>query len=458
MSEKEKLRMTEQGKPSTTEQAKPVMEEPEIPANWLRNFLPMFIGQVVSLLGSSLVQFALVWYVTRQTGSATVLAATTTAALLPQILLGPFVGALVDRWNRKRVMIFADLAVALATAVLAALFAFNLVQIWHIIAILFIRSLAGIFQGPAKTASISLMVPKESLIRLGGINQAVSGLIDTFSPALGALLMELLPIQGVLAVDIVTAAIAILLMLFFVKVPQPAATIGKEKVTPKTLLTDVKFGFSYIFSWPGLLIIILIASSINLFLAPAGNLMPLMVTEFFQKGAQELAWLQVASGVGAIIGGVLLSVWGGFKRKIYTVLIGILGISLGILGIGLVPQSGYIGAVVFMGFTGIMMALANGALGPLLQTKVPSEMQGRVFTVLSSMSIGLMPIGLFLGAPIAERFGVQAALVVGGIVGVLVVIYGFLEKRLVTLEQQLPGGQLITPVSEPDLHNINPEN
>ncbi|NLE84270.1 MAG: MFS transporter, partial [Chloroflexi bacterium] len=175
-------------------------------------------------------------------------------------------------------------------------------------------------------------------------------------------------------------------------------------------------------------------------------------------GAQELAWLQVASGVGAIIGGVLLSVWGGFKRKIYTVLIGILGISLGILGIGLVPQSGYIGAVVFMGFTGIMMALANGALGPLLQTKVPSEMQGRVFTVLSSMSIGLMPIGLFLGAPIAERFGVQAALVVGGIVGVLVVIYGFLEKRLVTLEQQLPGGQLITPVSEPDLHNINPEN
>lgn len=233
MSENEKLMMTEQGKPSTTEQAKPVMEEPEIPANWLRNFLPMFIGQVVSLLGSSLVQFALVWYVTRQTGSATVLAAATTAALLPQILLGPFVGALVDRWNRKRVMIFADLAVALATAVLAALFAFNLVQIWHIIAILFIRSLAGIFQGPAKTASISLMVPKESLIRLGGINQAVSGLIDTFSPALGALLMELLPIQGVLAVDIVTAAIAILLMLFFVKVPQPAATIGKEKVTPK---------------------------------------------------------------------------------------------------------------------------------------------------------------------------------------------------------------------------------
>lgn len=421
----------------------------DIPTNWLANFMPMFIGQVISLLGSSLVQFALVWYVTKQTGSAAVLATATTAALIPIIFFGPFVGALVDRWNRKQVMIFADLIVALATAALALLFAFDLIQIWHIYLILFIRSFAGIFQGPAKNASVSLMVPKEHLVRLGGINQAVNGLTETFSPALGALLLELLPMQGVLAVDIVTAVIAILLLLFFVKIPQPKAVITKQKVTPKSLLTDVKFGFKYIATWPGLLILILIASSINLFLAPSGNLLPLLVTEYFQGGARELAWLQAALGVGVIIGGVLLGVWGGFKRKVVTVMVGILGISLGMLGISFVPRSTYLVGIVLAAFIGVAVALANGSLGPLLQTKVPPEVQGRVFTVLSSISQGLMPIGLFLSAPIADHFGVPAAYLIGGGFGLVIVIYGFLEKRLMTIDDQLPGGKLIEADNRP---------
>jgi len=123
----------------------PQPAEPTFNKGWLRNYLPMGIGQIVSLLGSALVQFALVWYVTKQTGSATVLATATTAAIVPNILLGPFVGALVDRWNRKLVMIIADLVVALATVVLAVLFATGAIQIWHIIAILLTRSAAGVF-------------------------------------------------------------------------------------------------------------------------------------------------------------------------------------------------------------------------------------------------------------------------------------------------------------------------
>ena len=285
----------------------------EIPSNWLANFLPMFIGQVISLLGSSLVQFALVWYVTKLTGSAAVLATASTVALLPQILIGPFIGALVDRWNRKQVMIIADFIVALATAVLALLFAFSLIQIWHIYVILFVRAMAGIFQGPAKTASVSLMVPKDQLTRLGGINQVVNGLTETFSPALGALLMELLPIQGVLAVDIVTAATAILLLVFLVKVPQPKTAPTTQRVTPRSLLADVKSGFEYIITWPGLLIVMLIASSINLLLAPVGNLMPLLITEYFKGGASELAWMQAAMGIGAILGGALLGHLSGFE-------------------------------------------------------------------------------------------------------------------------------------------------
>jgi DHA3 family macrolide efflux protein-like MFS transporter len=404
----------------------------------------MFIGQIISVLGSSMVQFALVWYLTKQTGSATILATATTVAILPGIILGPFVGALVDRWNRKRVMIWSDLIVALATAVLAVLFALNLTEIWHIMAILFIRSLAGTFQDPAKTASISLMVPKDQLTRLGGINQVVGGLLTTFSPALGALLIELLPIQGVLAVDLLTAAIAILMMIFLVKVPQPKSINISAKVSPKSLFADVKYGFKYMASWRGLLNIVLIACSLNLVLAPAGNLMPLLITNFFKKGAQELAWFEAAMGIGVILGGLLLGIWGGFKRKILNILVGIVGMSASILVIGLVSPNAYFSAVILMAVCGLMNAFTNGSLGPLLQTKVPSEMQGRVFTVLGSLAQALTPVGLFISGPIADRFGVQTAYLVGGVLGLIIAVFGFMTKSLMTFEKQLPGGELIS--------------
>jgi DHA3 family macrolide efflux protein-like MFS transporter len=232
------------------------------------------------------------------------------------------------------------------------------------------------------------------------------------------------------------------MLIFMVKVPQPNTAPSTQRVTPQSLLADVKSGFQYIITWPGLLIVMLIASSINLFMAPVGNLMPLMVTEYFKGGATELAWLQAAIGIGAILGGALLGVWGGFKRKVVTVLIGILGISISILAIGFVSPTGYLSAVLFSGFTGIMLSFANGSFGPLLQTKVPSEKQGRVFTVLSSISLGLMPIGLLLSAPIADRLGVLTVYRIGGAFGMLIAIFGLLNKHVMTLDNQLPGGRL----------------
>ena len=418
--------------------------EPTADKGWLRNYLPMGIGQIVSLVGSALVQFALVWYVTKETGSATVLATATTAALIPNIVLGPFVGALVDRWNRKLVMIFADLIVALATLVLALLFATGAIQIWHIIAILLIRSLAGVFQGPARTAATTLMVPKEHLTRLGGINQAVDGMINIFSPALGALLMELLPMQGVVAVDIVTAALAIGLLTFFVRVPEPKAKPKSDKVTPKSLFADVREAVRYVVTWPGLLMMIIMASLLNMFLAPGNNLLPLHITNFFGKGAQELAWMQVAMGIGGIVGGLLLGIWGGFKRKVWTILTGIIGIGAGMFLFGLVPADHYSWSLIALGIVGLTASLANGAMGPLLQTKVPSEVQGRVFMLLSSVSLGMMPIGLFLSAPIADRFGTQITYILGGGACLIIGLLGLLDKRVTTLDLQGEGGVLLS--------------
>ena len=418
--------------------------EPPLGKGWLRNYLPMGIGQIVSLVGSALVQFALVWYVTKETGSAAVLATATTAAIVPNILLGPFVGALVDRWNRKLVMIIADLVVALATVVLAVLFATGAIQIWHIIAILLTRSAAGVFQGPARTAATTLMVPKEHLSRLGGINQAVDGMINVFSPALGALLLAVLPMQGVLAVDIVTAAIAISMLIFFVKVPQPTTKPKLDKVTPRSLLADVRDAARYIVTWPGLFLLILMASLLNMFLAPGGNLLPLHVTTFFGKGAQELAWMQVAMGAGGIVGGLLLGVWGGFKRRVWTVLMGILGIGAGMLTFGLIPANRFTWSLVSLGMVGLMASFANGSLGPLLQTKVPPEVQGRVFMLLSSLTLAMMPIGLFLSAPIADNFGTQVSYIVGGAACLVIGLLGLLDKRVNTLDLQKEGGALIT--------------
>ena len=186
----------------------------------LRPFLTLWLGQVFSLLGSQLVQFSLIWWLTQQTGSATVLAMASIVGLVPQVVLGPFVGPLVDRWNRKRTMILADAAVALATLGLAFLFWSGQAELWHVYAILFIRALGGTFHGPAITASVSLMVPPEHLTRVQGLNQMLNGGLNIISAPLGALLLQLLPLQGVLMIDLVTAAIAITTVLL-VRVPQP---------------------------------------------------------------------------------------------------------------------------------------------------------------------------------------------------------------------------------------------
>jgi len=413
-------------------------------SGWLRNYLPMAIGQIISLLGSALVQFALVWYETKTTGSAAVLATTTTAALIPNVVLGPFAGALVDRWDRKLVMIIADLIVAMATAILAALFAFGAVQFWHIVLTLLIRSTAGVFQGPARTAATTLMVPKEHLGRIGGVNQAVDGIMNVFSPAMGALMIELMPIQGVLAVDIITAALAIALLIFFVRVPKLETDPETEHVAPKTVLADVRDAVRYVLTWPGLLLMILMASLLNMFLAPAGSLLPLHVTAYFGKGAQELAWLQITSGVGSIVGGLLLGVWGGFKRKVWTVMIGIVGIGAGMLAFGLVPADRYSWSLIVLGTVGLMSSLANGSIGPLFQVKVPPEMQGRVFTLLSSLAVAMMPIGLFFAAPIADRLGMKAVYILGGTACILISVFGMLDKRIITLDLQKEGGALMT--------------
>ena len=414
--------------------------------HWLRRFAPLWGGQAFSLLGSSLVQFALVWYLTVQTGSTAVLATATLVALLPEVLLGPFAGALVDRWDRRRVMIFADGAVALTTLGLVLLFLAGTVQIWHIFTAMFLRALGGAFHWPAMQASTSLMVPQEHLARLSGANQALQGLLRIASPPLGALLLSWLPIQLVLAIDLITAALAILPLLF-IAIPRPERKDAGEMITPATVWRDVQSGFKYVTRWPGMLGILIMATVINFLLNPAFSFMPLLVTQHFKGGAAELGWLESGFGVGVIVGGLLLGVWGGFRRKIVTTLMGLIGMGAGILAIGFAFPAGYWLALSGMALAGLMNTLTNGPLFALLQAKVEPEMQGRVFTLVSSMAGAISPLGMLIAAPVADWLGLQAWYVMGGLACVTMGVLGFTIKEIITIDDQKPGGSLATPLN-----------
>jgi DHA3 family macrolide efflux protein-like MFS transporter len=417
---------------------------------WLISFGIIWIGQAFSILGSSLVSFGLVWWLTEETGSATVLATSTLVAMLPGVFIGPFAGALIDRWNRRRVMIVADGTVALATAVLVYLFAVGAIEVWHVYVIMLIRSVTGSFHFPAMQASVSLMVPDEHLARVSGMNQMLHGGINIVAPPLGALLLETLPMQGMLSVDIVTASIAITTLLF-VAIPQPKRVLANGEEGKPSFLQDMRAGLRYVANWRGLQIILLMATMINALFTPAFSLIPLLVKDHFDGGATQLGFMNSAWGVGVVLGGLALGIWGGFKRKIYTSMMGLIGMGLGTMFIGIAPADMFFVAVAAMFVGGVMNPITNGPLFAVLQSKVAPEMQGRVFTLTTSGATGASLVSLMLAGPIADTVGVQPLYVIGGLFCALMGVSGYFIQDLRRMEDhQAPAeAEEAAPPGEP---------
>jgi DHA3 family macrolide efflux protein-like MFS transporter len=403
--------------------------------NWKAPFFTIWIGQQFSLIGSMLVQFALVWWLTQTTGSATILATATMIAMLPEVLLGPFAGALVDRSSRRKIMILADSFVALGALVLVYLFWSGQTQIWHIYAIMLARSLGGMFHWPAMQASTTLMVPKEQLTRVSGINQSVRGAMNIVAPPLGALLLTMLPMHGIMAIDIVTALLAIT-PLFFVAVPQPQRA---PQVTKSSLLDDVRVAVSYVWHWQGVMALLVIAMLLNFLIGPAFTLLPLLVTKHFGGGALQLGWLNSAWGVGLVLGGLILGIWGGFRRRIYTCLIGIVGLGIGVLVVGLTPAALFPLALGAMLFAGGMNSVSNGAVFALIQGLIAPEMQGRVFMVTGSLCSAMMPLSMAVAGPVADALGVRTWYLIGGIGQTLIGLAAFLVPAILHIEENHKG-------------------
>jgi DHA3 family macrolide efflux protein-like MFS transporter len=420
-------------------------------ANWKTRFFTIWIVQAVSFLGSGLTQFALVWWLTTSTGSATVLVVSTLVAMLPMIVLGPFAGALADRWNRRLILIASDGAVALTTLALLLVFLSGNLQVWHVYLATFIRSTAGAFHFPTMQASTSLMVPKEHLARVGGLNQTLFGLNSILAPPLGALLLDVFGMGAALLVDVVTAALAITPLIFFA-IPQPPA-VQHEGVTGigAHLWRDMRDGFRYVAHWPGLIIILVMAMLINLLLTPAFSLLPLMVSKVLEGGAGVLATAEAAFGVGIIVGGALLAAWGGFKSRIVTSLVGLAGLGVGCLLIGFVPVDAIWVLIAGMAIVGMMQSFTNGPFFAILQTVVDPGMQARVMSLLGSLSGLMAPVGLLLAGPLADQIGLRIWYVMGAVVCLIMAGVGYFIPALRTIEQQKGAYQVAADIESSEL-------
>ncbi|MFX0054482.1 MAG: MFS transporter [Candidatus Hermodarchaeota archaeon] len=398
----------------------------------LKDFMKILGGQGFSLVGSALVQFSLVWWLTIATGSAIVLAIATIMALLPQILISPFAGVLVDRWDRRKVLITSDGIAALMIVVLAFLFAQGSANIFHVYGIMAIRSAVGVFQWPALQASVSLMVPDEHLSRINGLYQSLSGLAQIAAPPLGAMLLLIMPIQTILLIDIGTAALAIF-PLMFIRIPQP----DREQSTQESssILTDMMRGVRFLTRWRGGQFTLVAMMITNLILIPSMSLVPILALVHFNGGAFELAWLQSALGVGMLVGGIALSVWGGFKRRMDTVVVAIVAMGIAIFAVGMTPSGLFFLAVAGLFIAGVMVPMASGSIMAILQTIVPKEIQGRVFSVVISLSPLMAPVGLAIAGPIAEAFGTSIWYLISGVVMILIGVVGRLDTTIMGMEE-----------------------
>jgi DHA3 family macrolide efflux protein-like MFS transporter len=382
--------------------------------NWKKPFFTIWTGQVLSLTGSRIAMFALIWWLTAETGSATVLAMATLFAMLPQIVLGPFIGVYVDRWDRRVIMIVADTLIALASLGLAYLFWIDRIEIWHVYAIMLLREIGGIFHWPAMQSSTTLMVPKEHLARVSGLNQAMFGALNIVGPALGAAMLEIAKLQHIMMLDVFTAILATT-PLYFVFIPQPERRPVETASGQPSMWADLREGARYLFNWRGLMLLTAGAMIFKIAMTPAFSLLPLLVKEHFGGQADELALLEALFGIGVIAGGLLLGVWGGFKRGTATTMSSLTVGGGIIILLGLIPASWFPAAAALMLMMGVSVALCDAPLMAVLQKTIAPEMQGRVFTLFGSLITLTSPIGLIVAGPVTDWLGIQFWYVLAGL-------------------------------------------
>ena len=399
--------------------------------NWKRVFAIIWTGQFLSILTSSIVNFAIVLWLSLETGSAEVLAFATMAALLPQSVLGLFTGIFIDRWKRKRVMIMADSFIAFCTLILAVLFYFDLAKISHIYVLLALRSVGSAFHMPAMQASVPLLAPKSELMRIAGINQVIQSVCNIAGPALAGLFITMMKMTNILLLDVAGAAFACL-SLCFVFIPDPS---HEERNSELHLWREAKEAIMEVRNQYGLSWLFLLSILATFVIMPVSVLFPLMTLNHFAGNAFQVSVVEVSWGGGALLAGALL----GLKKYRWNEILLINGmyIALGLtfLFSGLLPVSGFIWFAVLTALGGVCGSLYFATFTTVIQSRIDPGVMGRVFSFYMSFSMLPSMIGLLSTGFLADSIGLGNTFIISGGFLCLIGIISFFIPSLISLKE-----------------------
>lgn len=390
---------------------------------WKSRAILFLTSQSITLFGSTLVQMAIVWYVTLITSSGVWVAAFSVCSYLPEFLISFFGGVWADRYHRKKLIIGADFVIAMVTLAMMLLMPYIADQLflWALLLMSVLRSLGAGIQTPAVNAVIPQLVPADQLMRFNGINATMQSVVRFAAPAAAGVVLTISTLRSTLSIDILTAALGIGL-LSCVLIPY------ERKQTEETsILTDLKAGISYAFS-EKLIGRLLIIYGLFVFLCvPAGFLAGLLVSRVYGDTYGYLTVVELVGFAGMTLGGLLMSTWGGFKSRKATLLFGLA--IFGIMAILMGLSTNFIFYLALMALYGVALTMVQTAITTLLQEKTETSMQGRVFGLLGSMYSGCMPIGMAIFGPLADLIPLQWIMIASGIVLIVIAVIPRLDRR-----------------------------
>ena len=397
----------------------------------MRNFVIIWIGQLISTIGSGLTGFALSIWIYQETGEAAPFVYTALFNSLPVVMFSLFAGALVDRLNRRWVMILTDVGAALTTFVIFLLYTSGNLEVWHIYVSSFFASLFATFQMPAFNASITMLVPKEQLTRANGMVQTGASVEGLLAPVLAGLLVGVIGVDGMILLDFATFFVAVG-TLSLIRIPQPEQTDAKKA---QRIVQDIQQGWQFLTQRPGLVALAGYIGMVNVLSTSVLALVTPLVLSFSNE--RILGLTQMISSLGLLLGGILISSWGGTKRKMTGIYIGVLLGGLGLMFGGLRSVFWWIALGIF--FFLFPIPTVNAQLRSIIQTKSPPDLQGRVFSVVFMIARLGPPLGFLISAPLADRVFEPGMLAGGALAPLFGGVFGVGAGRGVGLMMSLAG-------------------
>lgn len=380
---------------------------------WNKSIARFLFAQTLSLLGSSIVQYAIVWYITLTTSSGVMLTISTLCGFLPQIGISFFAGVWIDRYDRKKMIMLSDTCIAAATLLLAIAFFSGFKSNLLLFMVLIIRSAGTGIQTPAVNAILPQIVPKEELMRINGINASLSSLILLLSPAISGAILSLAPLEMTLLIDVSTAIIGV----GITSTISIAPYVRTENIQ-NTYFEEMKKGLFYLKEKPMVKHLIVYQILILFLISPSAFLTPLLVSRTYGSALGYLTASEMSYSLGMILGGLLIASWKGFDNKLMTTIAAGAFYGIMMIGIGISPI--FLIYLVCNLLIGITSPCYNAPLTVLIQEKVEPEMHGRVFSFMQIASSCALPLGMLLFGPLADRFEPQQLLIVSGIMVVFV--------------------------------------